>query len=145
MKINKDIRVNTDASKQEIKTGQVETKFRELVTKQNEKLQTGQLQALMKNIDDTGTRLGRSQNLKDLNKFKSLVKQFVKEAVDFGIGLKKEKSWDHFGQVRDLSVVQVVDDKLVELTEEVMSKEKNSLNILGKIGEIKGLLINIYT
>lgn len=90
MKINKDIRVNTDASKQEIKSGQVETKFRELVTKQNEKLQTGQLQALMKNIDDTGTRLGRSQNLKDLNKFKSLVKQFVKEAVDFGIGLKKK-------------------------------------------------------
>lgn len=43
-----------------------------------------------------------------------------------------------------MSVVQVVDEKLVELTEEVMSKEKNSLNILGKIGEIKGLLINIY-
>jgi uncharacterized protein len=144
MKINKDIRVSTDATKQEIKSGQAEMKFRELVTKQSEKLQTGQLQTLIKSIDDTGNRLGRSQNLKDLNKFKSLVKQFVKEAVDYGIGLKKDKSWDHFGQGRDLSVVQVVDEKLVELTEEVMSKEKNGLNILGKIGEIKGLLINIY-
>lgn len=144
MKINKDIRVSTDATKQEIKSGQAEMKFRELVTKQSEKLKTGQLQTLIKSIDDTGNRLGRSQNLKDLNKFKSLVKQFVKEAVDYGIGLKKDKSWDHFGQGRDLSVVQVVDEKLVELTEEVMSKEKNGLNILGKIGEIKGLLINIY-
>lgn len=89
MKINKDIRVSTDATKQEIKSGQVETKFRELVTRQSEKLQSGQLQTLIKSIDDTGNRLGRSQNLKDLNKFKSLVKQFVKEAVDYGIGLKK--------------------------------------------------------
>lgn len=45
----------------------------------------------MKNIDDIGNRLGRSQNLKDLTKYKSLVKQFVKEAVELGMKVKKRQ------------------------------------------------------
>lgn len=51
----------------------------------------------MKNIDDIGNRLGRSQNLKDLTKYKSLVKQFVKEAVEFGMKGKKYNARDQFG------------------------------------------------
>lgn len=38
--------------------------------------------------------------------------------------VKKDNSWDQFGQGRDLRVVQVIDDKLVELTEEVIATEK---------------------
>jgi len=145
MKINKDIRLNSEGTRIETKGSLGNSKFRGYVQQQNEKLKVEQLQNLMKNIDDTGNRLGRSQNLKDLTKYKTLVKQFVKEAVEFGMQVKKDNSWDQFGQGRDLNVVQVIDDKLVELTEEVIAKEKNSLNILDKIGEIKGLLINIYT
>jgi uncharacterized protein YaaR (DUF327 family) len=41
-------------------------------------------------------------------------------------------------------VVETVDEKLSELTDELMKKEESSIDILGKVGEIKGLLINIY-
>ncbi|MEK4439376.1 MULTISPECIES: YaaR family protein [Niallia] len=145
MKINKDIRINPEGNRLETKGSLGASKFQGYVQQQNEKLKVDQLQNLMKNIDDIGNRLGRSQNLKDLTKYKSLVKQFVKEAVEFGMKVKKDNSWDQFGQGRDLRVVQVIDDKLVELTEEVIATEKNGINILDKIGEIKGLLINIYT
>ncbi|MCM3363673.1 YaaR family protein [Niallia sp. Sow4_A1] len=145
MKINKDIRIKPEGTKIETKGSLGGSKFQGYVQQQNEKLKIEQLQTLMKNIDDIGNRLGRSQNLKDLTKYKSLVKQFVKEAVEYGMEVKKDNSWDQFGQGRDLSIIHVIDDKLVELTEEVIAKEKNSLNILDKIGEIKGLLINIYT
>ncbi|KAB7663258.1 YaaR family protein [Bacillus sp. B1-b2] len=145
MKINKDVRIGTEGTKRELKANTGETKFRGLVKQQNEKLRVDQLNDLMKNIDDYGDILSRSQNLKDLNKYKSLVKQFVKEAVDYGLELKRDNSWDQFGQGRDLNTVQVIDDKLLELTEEVMANEKDGLRILDKIGEIKGLLINIYT
>lgn len=145
MKINKDIRIGTEGAKIELKGNTSETKFRGLVQQQNEKLKVEQLNDLIKNIDDMGNVLGRSQNLKDLTKYKSLVKQFVKEAVEYGLQVKKDNSWDQFGQGRDLNTVQVIDDKLVELTEEVISKDKSGIKILDKIGEIKGLLINIYT
>ncbi|MFT8322607.1 MAG: YaaR family protein [Bacillus sp. (in: firmicutes)] len=145
MKINKDIRITAEGTKQDIKNEQTGAKFQELVMKQNQKLQTGQLSTLIKNIDDAGKRLGRSQTLKELTKFKSLVKKFVKEAVGYGLELKKDQSWNQFGQGKDLNIVQVIDEKLIELTEEVMNKEKSSLTILNKIGEIKGMLINLYT
>jgi len=145
MKINKDIRFSTEGTRIDLKGTVNDTKFRGLVQQQNEKLKVGQLQNLMKNIDLMGSKLGKSQNLKDLTKYKSLVKQFVKEAVEYGLQVKKDNSWDQFGQGRDLNTVQVIDDKLVELTEEIMVKEKNGLRILDRIGEIKGLLINLYT
>ncbi|WP_445492837.1 YaaR family protein [Niallia sp. 03133] len=145
MKINKDIRFTAEGTRQDVKNGNIDEKFQDLVIRQNEKLQTAQLSILIKNIDDAGNRLGRSQTIKDLTKFKSLVKQFVKEAVGYGLKLKKDESWDQFGQGRDLKVVQVIDEKLIELTEEVMNKEKSGLTILDKVGEIKGMLINLYT
>lgn len=43
------------------------------------------------------------------------------------------------------SIVKEVDEKLLELTEVMMNQEKKAVNILGLIGEIKGLLINLYT
>ncbi|PKG22454.1 YaaR family protein [Niallia nealsonii] len=145
MKINKDIRYAAENTKQDIKITSNEVNFQQFVVKQNEKLQAEQFSSLMKHIDDTGNRLNKSQNLRDLAKFKSLVKQFVKEAVDYGLQLKKDQSWDQFGQGKDLNIVTVIDEKLISLTEEVMNKESSHLNLLNKIGEIKGMLINLYT
>lgn len=44
-----------------------------------------------------------------------------------------------------MKTVETIDAKLVELSEEILNKEKSSLEILEMIGEIKGLLINLYT
>ncbi|MER2259066.1 MAG: DUF327 family protein, partial [Priestia megaterium] len=35
--------------------------------------------------------------------------------------------------------------KLVDLTNDILQKEKDSLNLLKRVGEIQGLLINMYT
>ncbi|GKU85040.1 YaaR family protein [Niallia sp. NCCP-28] len=145
MKINKDIRYAAENTKQDIKIASNEVNFQQYVVKQNEKLQAEQFSSLMKHIDDTGNRLSKSQNLRDLAKFKSLVKQFVKEAVDYGLQLKKDQSWDQFGQGKDLNIVKVIDEQLISLTEEIRDKESSHLNLLNKIGEIKGMLINLYT
>lgn len=146
MKINQDIRLNTDKIRSEQKAAtSTSLKFNELVQKQDQKMQIGQLQNLLKDIESAGERLSRSRTFKDLSKYKTLVKRFVKEAVDFGMDLKQSHSWNQYGQGRSLKIVETIDEKLVELTEGVLEKEENSIDLLGKIGEIKGLLINLYT
>jgi uncharacterized protein len=146
MKINQDMRLNTDKIRSEQKAVTNNSlKFNELVQKQDQKMQIGQLQNLLKDIESAGERLSRSRTFKDLSKYKTLVKRFVKEAVDFGMDLKQSHSWNQYGQGRSLKIVETIDEKLVELTEGVLEKEGNSINLLGKIGEIKGLLINLYT
>ncbi|AIE58557.1 YaaR family protein [Bacillus methanolicus] len=146
MKINQDLRLNIDNSRKETKLqSRNGIKFNEFVQKYDQKMQMEKLQQLIKDIDDAGERLLRSQTFKDLAKFKTLVKRFVKETVEFGMQLKQSHSWNQFGQGRSLKIVETIDQKLVELTEDILEKEEKSMNLLEKIGEIKGLLINLYT
>lgn len=119
--------------------------FDAIVQSQTQKLQQSELQKLMQDITLQGNKLARYRSFKDLVKFKRLVKGFLKEAVSSGIDLKKSQSFSFTGGSRNLTLVEVIDEKLMDLTEEIMNQEKKTVDLLGLIGEIKGLLINLYT
>ncbi|MGF2614060.1 DUF327 family protein [Rossellomorea vietnamensis] len=146
MKINQDLRAGLDKVRTEPKLNPGGlNKFNTLVSKQDQKLQMEQLGKLMGDITSAGERLSRSRTFKDLAKYKNLVKKFVKEAVDYGMNLKQSHTWNQHGEGRKLNIVESVDQRLLELTEDILDEEKQSIDILGKIGEIRGLLINLYT
>lgn len=146
MKINHDMKRTIEKSTTEQKqVRQNGDSFGTVVKKQGEKLQFHQLNQMVSDIEKQGERLVRSRTFQDLVKYKTLVKKFVKEAVDFGMKLKQSRSWDHHGRGRTLAIVEEVDKQLISLTEEIMNKESDQIAIVGRIGEIKGLLINLYT
>lgn len=127
------------------RSGSSGTKFSEIISRQEVQLYKEQLDRLLADVQFAGERLGKSRNFQDLVKYKSLVKQLVKETVEAGMELKQSHSWNRFAEGRVLQTVELIDEKLVELTEEMLEDEKQSIDILGKVGEIKGLLINLYT
>ncbi|MGE7609915.1 YaaR family protein [Peribacillus frigoritolerans] len=146
MKINHDIPIKLDKSRQDAKQFQTGNgRFQQLVQTQDQKMQIQTLNRLIGDIEGAGQRLVRSRTFRELAKYKALVKRFVKEAVEYGLELKQSTSWNEYGQSRPLKTVETIDVKLVELSEEILNKEKSSLEILEMIGEIKGLLINLYT
>ncbi|WP_249596724.1 YaaR family protein [Peribacillus frigoritolerans] len=146
MKINHDIPIKLDKSRQDAKLFQNGNgRFKQMVQTQDQKMQIQTLNRLIGDIEGAGQRLVRSRTFRELAKYKALVKRFVKEAVEYGLELKQSTSWNEYGQSRPLKTVETIDAKLVELSEEILNKEKSSLEILEMIGEIKGLLINLYT
>ncbi|MES1042021.1 YaaR family protein [Peribacillus simplex] len=146
MKINHDIPIKLDKSRQDAKQFQtVNGRFQQMVQTQDQKMQIQTLNRLIGDIEGAGQRLVRSRTFRELAKYKALVKRFVKEAVEYGLELKQSTSWNEYGQNRPLKTVETIDARLVELSEEILNKEKSSLEILEMIGEIKGLLINLYT
>lgn len=146
MKINHEIPIKPDKSRQDAKQFQTGNgRFQQMVQTQDQKMQIQTLNRLIGDIEGAGQRLVRSRTFRELAKYKALVKRFVKEAVEYGLELKQSTSWNEYGQSRPLKTVETIDEKLVELSEEILNKEKSSLEILGMIGEIKGLLINLYT
>ncbi|MFS0670898.1 YaaR family protein [Peribacillus frigoritolerans] len=146
MKINHDIPIKPDKSRQDAKQFQTGNgRFQQMVQTQDQKMQIQTLNRLIGDIEGAGQRLVRSRTFRELAKYKALVKRFVKEAVEYGLELKQSTSWNEYGQSRPLKTVETIDAKLVELSEEILHKEKSSLEILEMIGEIKGLLINLYT
>ncbi|MGM1035250.1 YaaR family protein [Peribacillus frigoritolerans] len=146
MKINHDIPIKLDKSRQDARQFQTGNgRFQQMVQTQDQKMQIQTLNRLIGDIEGAGQRLVRSRTFRELAKYKALVKRFVKEAVEYGLELKQSTSWNEYGQSRPLKTVETIDAKLVELSEEILNKEKSSLEILEMIGEIKGLLINLYT
>lgn len=145
MKISQDLRFNMDKVKQEFKPAVSENaKFYDMIQKQDQKIQAEKMKELLNEINQVGERLAQTRSFKELSKFKVLVKKFVKDASEFGMELKKSPSWNQFGQGKTLSIVETIDEKLVELTDDMLEREGKSIDILSKIGEIKGLLINLY-
>ena len=145
MKINQDLRVGLKANHHDIKQpNQSGNRFGEVLVKQGTKLQTEQLTRLMGDISAAGDRVARSRNLRELTRFKMLIKRFLQEAVEYGLDMKQSHTWNRFGEGRRLKIVETIDERLVELAQEILSEEKSSIDLLDKIGEIKGLLVNLY-
>lgn len=140
MKVNNEFRISQEQIiKESIPANQEKIQFRELLSSRYVKMTRDQLQTYLINIDEAGERLRKSRSFQDLAKYKQLIKQFIQTAVDSGLALEK-----HPSQHRLLKLVETIDRKILELTDEVLYKEKNNLRILALIGEIKGLLINLY-
>nr|WP_249115526.1 YaaR family protein [Bacillus safensis] len=130
---------------QALKGNQTSASFKASMETQSGKLRLEQLTVMLSDIEVFGKKLAKSRNLKDLARFKGLVKRFVKETVDNGLNIETSRSFDIYGNTRTLALVKALDEKLIELTEEMMDQEKPSIDLLERIGEIKGLLINLYT
>ncbi|WP_144487625.1 YaaR family protein [Bacillus pumilus] len=146
MKINQDMRLLLEKRElQGIKGSQTSASFKASMETESGKMRLEQLTVMLSDIEVFGKKLAKSRNLKDLARFKGLVKRFVKETVDNGLNIETSRSFDIYGNTRTLALVKALDEKLIELTEDMMDQEKPSIDLLERIGEIKGLLINLYT
>ena len=146
MKISQDMRPLV--SKRNVEHRQLPTDkqpFQSLLVKEKQQLHQERLHALLSDIQSQGERLVRSQTVKELQQYKRLIERFMKEVVDFGMELKHSSGWSYSGRMETYTLVEKVDEELLTLTEMVLEEGKDSLEILRKIGEIEGLLINIYT
>lgn len=145
MKVNSDYRAGLDKLRSDpLQSTQGGTRFGQMVMKQEQRLHGEQITRLLGDISAAGDRIARSRNLRDMAKFKMLVRRFLKEAVESGLDLKQSHTWNQYGEGRRLKLVDTIDEKLIELAEDLLDEEKTSVDLLAKIGEIKGLLINLY-
>ncbi|WP_138420021.1 YaaR family protein [Aquibacillus sediminis] len=145
MKITQDVRSQLETTqKQPLHTSNQSDKFSSLMGSHAEKLKEQELQKLLKDLTAQGEKIARFRSFRDLARYKRMVKGFIEESVQYGMDLKHSRSWTMEGNNRKLTTVEEVDKKLMELTEVVMDQEKKSIGILGLIGEIEGLLINLY-
>lgn len=145
MKINRDMQMDFRRNNELKPVTQNQGRFGDMIVKQGTKMQTEQLTRLLGDISAAGDRVARNRTLRELTRFKMLVKRFLQEAVDHGLEMKQSHTWNRFGEGRRLKIVETIDEHLVELAQDILNEEKETIDLLDKIGEIKGLLINLYT
>lgn len=80
-----------------------------------------------------------------MRRYRSLVKSFLNEVVTRSHKFSRENFLDRRGRHRVYGIIKQVDDTLDELARELVKDEKDHIAILNKIGEIRGLLLDIFT
>ena len=101
------------------------------------------LKQMMEDITAQGERLAKHVDIKDMKRYRELIRDFVNEVVANSHEFSRENFLDRRGRHRVYGLVKLVDKELDELAQELMKEEKNGLNILAKVDEIKGLLLDM--
>lgn len=103
------------------------------------------LKGLMEEINRQGEKLAKHMDIKDMRKYRGLVKNFMNEVVSNSHQFSRENFLDRRGRHRVYGIIRLVDKNLDDLASELMKEEKDHLTILNKVGEIRGLLLDIST
>lgn len=108
-----------------------------------------QLQAkvdsLMMDITAQGERIARHMDIRDLKRYRGLIKEFLNEVVYRSHKFSRENFLDRRGRHRVYGIIRKIDENLDKLAEALMSDEQDHLAILNRIGEIQGLILDIFT
>ena len=103
------------------------------------------LQTLMEEITMQGEKLSKRRDVKDMKHYRGLIKAFLNEVVVHSHSFTRENFLDRRGRHRVYGIIRLIDENLDQLAQELMKDEKDNLAILNRIGEIQGLLLDIFT
>lgn len=135
--------VAATAAKQTQNTGE-DFKFTLMSSLEEEGL-SARLTLMMEDITMQGKKLSKHMDVRDMKHYRKLIQEFMNEIVNRSHKFSRENFLDRRGRHRVYGMIKRVNVALDELAQELMKDEKDHLCILGKIDEIRGLLLDILT
>ena len=99
----------------------------------------------MQDITAQGNRIAEHMDIRDMKRYRGLIKDFLNEVVYRSHTFSRENFLDRRGRHRVYGIIRLIDSNLDELASELVEDEKDHLSILARIGEIRGLLLDIFT
>ena len=102
------------------------------------------LSVMMQEITMQGEKLGKHMDVRDMKHYRRLIQEFMNEIVNRSHKFSRENFLDRRGRHRVYGMIKRVNVVLDELAGELI-KEENTLAILSKVDEIRGLLLDIIT
>lgn len=142
IKVNQMQNVNQVETRNQITENDGSFKFTLISNIEEQDLQS-RLNFMMKEIIQHGNKLAKHMDIRDMKKYRQLIKEFMNEIVNRSHKFSRENFLDKRGRHRVYGMVKLVDKTLDELATELIKDEIDHISILNKIDEIKGLLLDI--
>lgn len=102
------------------------------------------LNLMMEEIVMQGDKIVKRMDVRDMRRYRTLIKEFMNEIVNRSHKFSRENFLDRRGRHRVYGIIRLVDEKLDELAQELVSGECDKIAILAKVDEIRGLLLDIF-
>ncbi|GIO34996.1 MULTISPECIES: YaaR family protein [Paenibacillus] len=117
--------------------------FLDVMQQQKETASQEELGRRFKEIQMQGERLARSMTIRELKAYRLLVKRFLEDTVRRGVTMKEARGWDRRGRGKRYKLIDEIDAALLGLADEMLESEQGKIELLQRIGEIRGMLINL--
>lgn len=144
IKVNDTAPIANTAAAAKVETGDGSFKFT-LTSAIGEAELQQRLNLLLEDITKQGNLIAQHMDIRDMKRYRGLIKDFLNEVVNRSHKFSRENFLDRKGRHRVYGIVKLVDKNLDELAEELVKDESDHITILDKIGEIAGLLLDIFT
>lgn len=102
------------------------------------------LNLLMEEIVMQGDKIVKRMDVRDMRRYRTLIKEFMNEIVNRSHKFSRENFLDRRGRHRVYGIIRLVDEKLDELAQELVNEESDKIAILARVDEIRGLLLDIF-
>lgn len=103
------------------------------------------LNLMFQDITMQGNKIARHADIRDMKKYRALIKDFMNEIANRSHKFSRENFLDRRGRHRVYGIIRRIDEALDALAEELMKDEKDNLEILSKVDEIRGMILDIFT
>jgi uncharacterized protein YaaR (DUF327 family) len=90
-----------------------------------------------------GDRLKQRTDREALAEYKDAVRDFLSAVVSRGLGIEEHTSGAHITRRKRYALVQVIDRKLEQLAAGLIANQQNQLDVLARIDEINGLIVDL--
>lgn len=103
------------------------------------------LEGLLDDVHERGEMLVQSQTLENIKRYKQAVSAFLEYVVNNLLAVEQRNSGGNILRRKRFTQVKIVDAKLERLVAAVLQNQGKQLDLLEKINEIQGLLVDLIT
>lgn len=99
---------------------------------------------LLQIVDRHGEKLKETLDKRDLIEYKKRVKDFLHLIQKEFARTRQAVSWDGTGNLKTYTIIEEIDQNLKLMHEQFIQEQSDVLQIVNRIDEIRGLLLDLY-
>ncbi|HHZ19674.1 MAG TPA: YaaR family protein [Firmicutes bacterium] len=101
------------------------------------------LEEILAQVDQAGKELAKNRGPAALKSYREAVRRFLEATVRQSFQMKDDRRWDRRGNLREYKIIVGVNQQLEELARMVLEEQTPKMQILAKLDEIRGLLVDL--
>lgn len=121
-----------------------ELTFSSKLTEESNTAYIRHIEELVGQIEKQGQRLAERADIGEMQKYREMITKLMNETVSNGFAFHKEGKIGVNGRSKIFAIIKTVNEKLDMLTKKVLEKEKENIDLLNDIDDIRGLLVDMY-
>ncbi len=101
------------------------------------------LEKLIRSIISQGEVLAKRVDIRELKVYKRMISEFLELALGNSKKFSKKSMLDRRGRRKVYAIIKNINSELDQLTEDVLNGEKDSIGLLKRLDDIRGLILDM--